>query len=53
MKCMRQSKRANRVHVVDGDQAHFKQGFDVLTMPLVRIVHPGGDFTLVREKSIG
>jgi hypothetical protein len=53
MKCMRKIKRAHRILVVDGDQAHFKQGFDILQNTPVRIVHPDSDFTLVWEESVG
>jgi hypothetical protein len=53
MKCVRHSKRAHRVLVVDGDQALLEQGLDVLQMPSVRIPHPDGDCTLVWEKSVG
>jgi hypothetical protein len=53
MKCMRHSKRAHRVPVVDGDQAHFEQGLDALNVTLVRIPHPDSDCALVCEEQVG
>ncbi len=53
MQCMRNSKRAHHVLVIDGDQTHFKQGLYALQVTLVRIVHPNSDGVLVWEKSIG
>jgi hypothetical protein len=49
---MRHRKRAHRILVVNGDQAHCKQGFDVLLVTPVRIVHPEGDCALVWEESV-
>ncbi len=53
MKCMCHRKRAHRILVVDGDQAHFEQGLDALQLTNVRIVHPDGDCALVWEESVG
>jgi hypothetical protein len=50
---VRQSKRAHSVLVIDGDQAHLKQGLDALQLTPVRIPHSDGDCALVWEKSIG
>jgi hypothetical protein len=50
---MRHGKRAHRIFVLDGDQAHFEQGLDILQVTLVRIVHPDGDCALVWEESTG
>ncbi len=49
---MRQNKRSHRVLVVDGDQALFEQGLDVLQFTPVRIPHPEGDCALVWEESV-
>ncbi len=53
MKCMRQSKQAHCVLIVDGDQAHIEQGLDAFKFTLVRIPHPDSDTALVWEESIG
>jgi hypothetical protein len=50
---MRKIKRAHRVLVVDGDQAHFEKGLDALQLTPVRIVQPDGDTALVWEESVG
>ncbi len=53
MKCMLRSKRAHRVLVIDGDQAHFKQGLDALQFTPVRMTHSDSDCALVWDESIG
>jgi hypothetical protein len=50
---MLQNKRAHRVPIVDGDQAHFEQGLDALQVTRVRVPHPDSDCALVWEESIG
>ena len=50
---MRHNKRAHRVLVVDGDQAHFEQGLDAFQFTEVRLLHSDGDFALVWEQSVG
>ena len=52
MKCMHHSKRAHRVLVVDGNQAHLEQGLGARQSTPVRIPHSDGDCELEWATSV-